>query len=124
MDVIFEVNPSVTDTPEEMKDLIKTMQDFYKSNAQEDDFVAECPADENELFEESSTVFTIDDKKKQFNYVSSVNTDGKLRSFGQDALGLWWVFDRTSLTSGRNLRGPYRTKEKVIQQFERGNGNA
>ena len=123
MDVIWELMPTQTDTPEERDELVRLAQEYAKSTAEEDDFTCECP-DDVETLEESDSTFVIDGKKKQFNYISSVNTDGKLRSFGQDALGLWWVFDRTSLTSGRNLRGPYRTKEKVIQQFERGNGNA
>ena len=119
MDAIIEVNPSISDTPEEMKDLIKTMQDFYKSNAREDDFVAECPDDSNELLEESSTIFTIDGKNKEFTYISSYKNGSDLISFGQDALGLWWYFIRTSITSGKKLNGPYRTKEKLLAAMEK-----
>ena len=121
MDAILEVNPSITDTSVEQDALLKELQQMSKEQAMPDDFVCECPDDtnENELFEESSSIFTIDGKKKEFQYVSSFNKNGNMISFGQDALGLWWYFDRTGLTSGKNLHGPYRGKEKLLSAMEK-----
>ena len=38
-------------------------------------------------------------------------------SFGQDGLGLWWWFERISLYSGKNLQGPFTTKDKLIKSM-------
>lgn len=74
----------------------------------------EVGGDDNELFEESNSVFTIDGKQKEFSYVSSFNKDSIMYSFAQDNLGLWWYFTRTGITSGKNLQGPFRSKEKLL----------
>ena len=120
MNPIFEVQPDITDTPEERAALLKDAQDFALSTKADDDFVvvAQDDVEDNELFEESSSIFTVDGKKKEFQYMSSFNKNGNMISFGQDSLGLWWYFDRTSLTSGKNLHGPYRTKEKLLAAME------
>lgn len=120
MDVIWELMPNQTDTPEERAELVRQAQEYAKSMAQEDDFVCECPDDEkDEILEESHTEYTIDGKTKQFNYSSVFKKDGKLICFGQDDLGLWWFFELMSLKSGKNLNGPYRGKEKLLAAMEK-----
>ncbi len=118
MEAILEVNPSITDTQEERDALLRELQEMDKLSAEPDDFVVEIPEDNNELFEESSSIFTIDGKNKEFTYISSFNKAGSLYSFGQDALGLWWFFIRTGITSGKGLKGPYRTKDKLVAAME------
>lgn len=118
MDAILEVNPSMTDTSMDQDALLKELQKMSKEMAQPGDFVVEVPDDtENELFEESVSVFTIDGKKKEFNYVSSFKNGSTMYSFGQDSLGLWWWFERTGLTNGKNLKGPFTTKDKLIKSM-------
>lgn len=123
MSVIFEYQPDISDTPEERAQLIKDAQQFSLDMKDDDDFVVVATEDsKNELFEESTSIFTIDGKKKEFQYISSFNKNGNMISFGQDALGLWWYFDRTSLTLGKNLHGPYRGKEKLLSVMEKIDG--
>lgn len=119
MNAILEINPSITDTEQAQDALIRELQELAKSEREEDDFVAECPDDSNEILEESHTEYTIDGKTKQFNYSSVFKKDGKLICFGQDELGLWWFFELTSLKSGKNLYGPYRGKEKLLAAMEK-----
>lgn len=119
MNAILEINPSITDTEQDQDALIRELQELAKTEREEDDFVAECPDGTSELFEESSTIFTIDGKNKEFTYISSYKNGSDLISFGQDALGLWWYFIRTSITSGKKLNGPYRTKEKLLAAMEK-----
>ena len=118
MEAILEVNPSITDTSIEQDDLLKQLQQMSKEMAQPGDFVVEVPDDsENELFEESASVFTIDGKNKEFNYISSFKNGSTMYSFGQDALGLWWWFERNGLTSGKNVKGPFTTKDKLMKSM-------
>ena len=92
MDVIWELMPNQTDTPEERAELVRQAQEYAKSVAQEDDFVCECPDDEKDedVLKESDSDFTIDGKHKHFKYISSLDRRGDFISFGQDELGLWW----------------------------------
>lgn len=116
MSAIIEIMPSITDTEEDRSRMLKDAQDFAKDGMEEDDFLIFPPEEEkNELFEESASIFTIDGKNIEFNYISSINNNGNLYSFGQDKLGLWYWFVRTGLTNGKQLHGPYTKKEKVIQ---------
>ena len=118
MSVIFEYQPDITDTPEERAQLLKDAQQLVLDTKEDDDFLVVAPDDsENELFEESASVFTIDGKNKEFNYVSSFKNGSTMYSFGQDALGLWWWFERNGLTSGKNAKGPFTTKDKLMQSM-------
>lgn len=121
MDVIWELMPNQTDTPEERAELVRQAQEYAKSVAQEDDFVCECPDDEKDedVLKESDSDFTIDGKHKHFKYISSLDRRGDFISFGQDELGLWWFFTRTSLESGKDLHGPYRTRDKLHEALWR-----
>lgn len=120
MSFIIELAPNITDTPEDRAKMLRDIREFSLSTKEDDDFlVVPKEEPENELFEESSSIFTIDGKKKEFDYISSFNKNGRMISFGQDSLGLWWYFDRTSLTSGKNLHGPYRGKEKLLAAMEK-----
>ncbi len=118
MDAILEVNPSMTDTSMDQDSLLKELQKMSKEMAQPGDFVVEVPDDSSEeVLEESDSTFNIDGKNKDFKYISSVNKDNKMYSFGQDGLGLWWWFERISLYSGKNLQGPFTTKDKLIKSM-------
>lgn len=121
MSFIIELAPSFTDTDEDRAKMFKDAQEFALSTKEDDDFLVVPSEKQNELFEESSSVFTIDGKKKEFDYISSFNKNGDMISFGQDGLGLWWYFDRTGLTSGKNLRGPFRGKDKLLAAMEKFN---
>ena len=114
MKAIVELTPNVTDTEQEKEALMKDLRDFMLEGKEDDDFLVFPPEEENELFEESNSVFTIDGKQKEFSYISSFNKDSTMYSFGQDNLGLWYLFIRTGITSGKNLQGPFRSKEKLL----------
>lgn len=119
MNAIFELAPDITDTQESRSAMIRDVQQFALSTKEDDDFLVVPPEEnENDLFEESSTIIDIDNKKKEFNYLSSFNKDGTMISFGQDSLGLWWYFVRTGIGTGKNAKGPYRTKEKILTAME------
>ena len=120
MSVIFEYQPDITDTTKERDELIKDAQQFALDSKEEGDFLVVATdesTNNNELFEESTSVFTVDGKNKEFNYVSSFKNGSTMYSFGQDSLGLWWWFERTGLTNGKNLQGPFTTKDKLIKSM-------
>lgn len=118
MKAIVELAPNITDTEQEKEAMMKDLRDFMLEGKEDDDFLVFPPEEDNELFEESNSVFTIDGKPKEFSYVSSFNKDSTLYSFAQDNLGLWYLFIRTGLTTGKNLKGPFRSKEKLIAFIE------
>ena len=119
MSFIIELAPNITDTAEDRAKMLKDAREFALSTKEDDDFLIVPEEHENELFEESSSVFVIDGKKKQFDYVSSFNKNGNMFSFAQDGLGLWWYFIRTGIASGKNLQGPFRGKEKLLAAMEK-----
>ena len=118
MEAIIEIAPKITDTEKDKAAMMKDLRDFMLEGKADDDFLVFPPEEENELFEESNSVFTIDGKQKEFSYISSFNKDSTMYSFGQDNLGLWYLFIRTGLTAGKNLKGPFRSKEKLIAFIE------
>lgn len=115
MSAIIEIMPSITDTEEDRARMLKDAQEFSKDGMEDDDFLV-FPKEENknEIFEESASIFTVDGKNIEFEYVSSVNKDGVLYSFAQDHYGIWWSFIRTGIASGKDLKGPFTTKEKLL----------
>lgn len=115
MSTIVEVRPDITDTATDREELVKFAQELALQNKEEDDFVVVAQDNKNEIFEESTSVFTIDGKNIEFEYISSINRNGTMYSFAQDHYGLWWYFIRTGITSGKNLKGPFRTKEKLMK---------
>lgn len=115
MSTIVEVRPDITDTATERDELVKFAQEMALQNKEDDDFVVVAQDDKNELFEESASIFTIDGKNIEFEYISSINKNGIMYSFAQDHYGLWWYFIRTGIASGKALKGPYTTKEKVLK---------
>ena len=85
MDAIFELVPDITDTQESRSAMIRDAQQFALANKADDDFLV-VPSEKNELFEESSTIFTIDGKNIEFDYISSINKNGNFVSFAQDRM--------------------------------------
>lgn len=116
MDAIFELAPDITDTQESRSAMIRDAQQFALANKADDDFLV-VPSEKNELFEESSSIFTIDGKNIEFDYISSINKNGNFVSFAQDPYGLWWWFMRTGIASGSKLKGPFSTKDKLIKSM-------
>ena len=116
MKAIVELAPNITDTEQEKEAMMKDLRDFMLEAKADDDFLVFPPEDNDKEkpLEESSDVFDIDGKKKLFKYLSSVNNSNGFISFGQDELGLWWYFTRTGINSGKNLQGPFRSKEKLV----------
>ena len=117
MSAIIEIMPSITDTEEDRARMLKDAQDFAKDGMEEDDFLVFPAEEKNELFEESSSIFTVDGKNIEFECISSFNKDGKMYSFAQDHYGIWWWFERTGITTGKDLKGPFTTKDKLIKSM-------
>ena len=118
MSAIIEIMPSITDTEEDRARMLKDAQDFSRDGMEEDDFLVFPDEEEKqEVLEESNSVFNIDGKNIEFTYISSINKNGVFASFAQDAYGLWWWFIRTGISTGKDLKGPFTTKEKLIKSM-------
>lgn len=119
MNPIIELAPTITDTEQDRDAMIRDARQFALDAKADDDFLVVPPEDlhENELFEESSSIFKIDGKNMEFEYISSYNKNGKLISFAQDPYGVWWWFIRTGLVDGKDLKGPFSTKDKLLKSM-------
>lgn len=118
MSAIIELAPSITDTAEDRARILRDAQQFALDGKEDDDFFVIPPEEPpNELLEESSSIFTVDGKNIEFEYISSFNKDGKMYSFAQDPYGVWWWFERVGMANGKDLKGPFTTKDKLIKSM-------
>lgn len=113
MEAIVELSPKITDTEQDKETMLKDLREFMLDGKADDDFLV-FPPEEDEVLEESTGSFVIDGIKKDFSYISSFNKDSTMYSIAQDNLGLWYWFTRTGMCTGKNLKGPFRSKEKML----------
>lgn len=119
MNDILEFAPDVTDTKEELNQLIKDSQDLLREVAMPDDFIVfPKEDDEAEEIKESSEKIYFDDIELNFSelYTKENKNTHKLYSFGF-ANERWWWFERTSNNEGRVLHGPFKNKSDILESI-------
>lgn len=119
MNDILEFAPDVTDTKEEVNQLIKDSQELLQETAMPDDFIVfPKEDDEPEEIKESSEKFYFDDIELTFSelYTKENKKTRKLYSFGF-ANERWWWFERTSNNEGRVLHGPFKNKSDILESI-------
>lgn len=119
MNDILEFAPDVTDTKEEVNQLIKDSQDLLRETAMPDDFIVfPKEDDEPEEIKESLEKIYFDDIELTFSelYTKENKKTHKLYSFGF-ANERWWWFERTSNNEGRVLHGPFKNKSDILESI-------